>query len=124
MGEKDSYRETFAWWVVYTKVTKVRGSDHFRIGRRGQDKLQYTMGEVDMSARLQARMQQLKDSTHQRSQSVCQVSDSVPTNANCLNISVREREGGILGTGRMHTIHFKLTSNFRNKVKGDLLCPD
>ena len=40
-------------------------------GSIGQDKLQYTMGEVDMSARLQARMQQLKDSTHQRSQSVC-----------------------------------------------------
>ena len=28
MGEQDSYRETFALWVVNTQVTKVSGSDH------------------------------------------------------------------------------------------------
>ena len=56
MGERYSYRETFALWVVNTQVTKISGSDHcgeFRIGGRGQVKLQYTMGEVDPSARLQ-----------------------------------------------------------------------
>ena len=49
-------RETFALWVLNIQVTKVSGSDHrgeFRIGGRGQVKLQYNMGEVDMSARLQ-----------------------------------------------------------------------
>ena len=39
-------------------VTKVSGSDHrgeIRIGWREQIKLQYTVGEVDMSTNLQAR---------------------------------------------------------------------
>ena len=60
MGEHDSYRETFALWVVNTKVTKVSGSDQrgeFRIGGRSQVRLQYPMGEVDTSARLKARLQ-------------------------------------------------------------------
>ena len=51
---------TFALWVVNAQVTKMSGSDHreeFRIGGSGQVKLQYTMGEVDMSASLQARLQ-------------------------------------------------------------------
>ena len=53
MGEQDSYRETFALWVGNIQLTKESGSDHsgaFRIGGRGQVNLQYTMGEVDMSA--------------------------------------------------------------------------
>ena len=53
MGEHDSYRETFALWVVNTTVTKVSGSDQrgeFKIGWRGRVKLRYTMAEVDMSA--------------------------------------------------------------------------
>ena len=60
MGEQVSYRETFALRVVNTQVTAMSRSDHrgeFRIGGRGQVKLQYTMGEVDMSASLQARRQ-------------------------------------------------------------------
>ena len=35
MGEQDFYRETFALWVINTKVTKVNASDHrgeFRFG--------------------------------------------------------------------------------------------
>ena len=54
MVDQDSYRETFALWVENIQLTKVSGSDHsgaFRIGRRGQVKMQYTMGEVVMSAR-------------------------------------------------------------------------
>ena len=53
MVEQDSYRETFALWVGNIQLTKESGSDHsgaFRIGGRGQVNLQYTMGEVDMSA--------------------------------------------------------------------------
>ena len=49
MGEQDSYWDTFALWVINTNVTKVSGRDHrgeFRIGARGQVKLQCTMGEV------------------------------------------------------------------------------
>ena len=56
--------------VVNIKVIKVRGGDHrgelkrivvimagVRHGEKGQVKLQYTMGEVDMSASLRARLQ-------------------------------------------------------------------
>ena len=70
MGEH-SYSETFALWIGNIQATKVRGSDHrgvFRIDlRQSKVKLQYTMGEVDMSASLHAR---LEESTQQRSQSI------------------------------------------------------
>ena len=48
MGEQDSYKETFAFWLGNIQLTKVSGSDHsgaFTIGWRGQVDLQYTMGE-------------------------------------------------------------------------------
>ena len=72
MGEQDSYRETFALRVGNTQLTKVGG--------RGQVKMQYTMGEVNMSASLQDRAaRQLNTSTQQRSQLIglASVSDSV-----------------------------------------------
>ena len=59
-------KDTFSEWTRFLQgnvwimgsVTKVSGSDHrgeIRIGWREQIKLQYTVGEVDMSANLQAR---------------------------------------------------------------------
>ena len=48
-----------ALWVRNTQVTTASGRDHrgeFRIGGRGQVKLQHTRGEVDVSASLQARL--------------------------------------------------------------------
>ena len=72
MVEQDSYRGTFASWVVDTTVTKVRGGTILESlglvtaevshGRRELVSLQYTIGEEDMSAR------PLKESTQQRSQ--------------------------------------------------------
>ena len=65
MGVHESYKETFTSWAETTNVTKMRGRDHlggYRIGHGERDniKLQFfkidTMGKVDMSARLQARL--------------------------------------------------------------------
>ena len=67
MGVHNCYKETFTLWAVTTKETKVRGSDHLgefltsqgKVSHGGRDQvhLQYTMGEVDMSARLHAGQQ-------------------------------------------------------------------
>ena len=53
MGEQDSWEGNLLLLVGNTQVAKVSGGDHcgeFRIDGRGQVKLQYTMGEVGMSA--------------------------------------------------------------------------
>ena len=122
MGEQVSYRETFALRVVNTQVTAVSRSDHrgeFRIGGRGQVKLQYTMGEVDMSASLQVSLHQLKESTQQRGQSIglsiILRGYSGNANANYLNNFQLER-GCISRSMECIAIPFQFTSNYTNKI--------
>ena len=58
IGVHDSYRENFTLLVVITEETKVGGvtiveSSGLALTERDQVELQYTMGEVDVSASLQ-----------------------------------------------------------------------
>ena len=109
--------------AVNAKVTKVSGRDHrgeFRIGWRGQVKLQHTLGEVGMSASLQAR--QLKEFTQEGSQLIgmALVSDFLATvamyvNANYLNTSQLERYL-LVSEECLQFFEFELTSNYNNKV--------
>ena len=123
MGEQDSYRETFALWVGNTQVS---GSDHsgeFRIGGRGQVNCNTLWEKWTCLQVCKHGCKKVKGISITK-KSVDWHSLSIRLrgyNGKCQwyeHLSVRERKRG--NTAGKHTIPFKLTSNYINKV--NIIC--